>query len=289
MTYQEQITKLDKLEQIVQEGAEVIEKALGQPYKCWKTRGPFKIDKGIPADKLSHIYLSDKLKQEFPNSVIISEETLDKTISQVDTLIHRSGFIIDPLDGTGNASGSRSELKDIYGISIASFEKGTITGGIVFFPKKNLLFRSDKFYLTSSIHQQNPEMRVISGGAYTNLMTRREYYRVRERIRSFEKYLSETNSAISSKYCATYDILRTINPSDPAIAHFSPSLLYIWDVAAAVNIAEKNGMITINLETGRRLSCIQDFLSIDTTLQSPIGALTGSKETIEGFIKNKIA
>ncbi len=277
---------LNTLEEIIFEAASIIHSSLSntRSSSSWVNSDAFKKDEGILADKLSHQYIVSELTHRFPRCIIISEETADHPLHSSNTKkkLLRSdslGFIIDPLDGTGNASGKRPMLVDTYGISIASFQNGAITSGVVYFPQKNMLFRSDCKYACNTTDA------VISGGLYADIMSDSERLRIDQRAYFLKNYLSEISAKSSSKYCASYELLQTLNANDSAIIHYSPSLLYIWDIAAASYIAEKNSLLTVNLETGKKLSCVTDFLMRDDSLRSPIGAITGSISQMEDFIK----
>ncbi|MFA4983519.1 MAG: inositol monophosphatase [Candidatus Micrarchaeia archaeon] len=89
-------------------------------------------DKATSADFASESFIVGRIRREYPDSMVLSEENY----SQADTLAD-SLFVIDPIDGTHNF------IQDIplYGVSIAHFSKGKPTaGGVYFLPQSQFLY-----------------------------------------------------------------------------------------------------------------------------------------------------
>jgi len=89
-------------------------------------------DKATSADMASQKLIMSRIKREFPDSLILSEESPEAPSFDSDSL-----FVIDPIDGTHNF------IQDIplYGISIAHFSGGKPTaGGVYLIPQKKFLY-----------------------------------------------------------------------------------------------------------------------------------------------------
>jgi myo-inositol-1(or 4)-monophosphatase len=85
-------------------------------------------------DKMAEKVIVDELKKSFPKDGILGEEG-GETIGESDCV-----WIIDPLDGTTNYLHGFPQ----YAISIAMFEGGVPTHGVVYDPFKNELFYASK-------------------------------------------------------------------------------------------------------------------------------------------------
>ena len=84
-------------------------------------------------DLIIEKYIINKMKEKFPEITIISEEfNYDKEKSE-------KYFTIDPIDGTINfVSGL-----DIWGTQVAYVEYGKAVASVLYFPKLNLLIKSE--------------------------------------------------------------------------------------------------------------------------------------------------
>lgn len=75
------------------------------------------------------------LKESFPETCILSEETFSSQSTIADKL-----WIIDPLDGTNNFAHSIPQ----FSVSIAYAEKGEVLAGVVYDPSRDELFTAEK-------------------------------------------------------------------------------------------------------------------------------------------------
>lgn len=231
-----------------------------------------KIDEGIPADKFSHKELYKLLYK--PGITIISEEANNGDLDL------SCGYIIDPLDGTGNASGKRPNLKNFYSISIAYFEDGKIKAGVVHFPSLGVTV-TDKYRINLE-HKDSLENLAVAADTYKDLMTDYEKNRTRNRIDAYESLENRYQWKKNPMFCATGESLRTIGLFNKADIHFSPSLIYAWDFAASSLIMAKNKITTINLETMKELDIINDF---QPGFRDAIGTISGPRNLVDKIIK----
>ncbi len=89
-------------------------------------------DKATSADLAAESFIVKKIRREFPDSLILSEESY----AQHD-LSHGSLFVIDPIDGTHNFI----QGIPLWGVSVAHYSDGKPTaGGIYLVPQKELYY-----------------------------------------------------------------------------------------------------------------------------------------------------
>jgi len=89
-------------------------------------------DMATSADLAAEKFVVDKIVREFPDSVVLSEESYLKA-----DLEHDSLFVIDPIDGTHNFI----QGIPLWGVSVAHYSGGKPTaGGCYFVPQKELFY-----------------------------------------------------------------------------------------------------------------------------------------------------
>ena len=89
-------------------------------------------DRATSADMASEALIVGRIRKEYPDALVLSEESYEESNLEADSL-----FVIDPIDGTHNF------MQDIpfWGISIAHFSGGLPTaGGIYLVPQKEFLY-----------------------------------------------------------------------------------------------------------------------------------------------------
>lgn len=260
-------------------GNEIVLPALGEST-VWTNNDNFKQDEGIEADILANDFITNTLRKQYGSSSIISEETGKDMKSDY-------GFIVDPLDGTGNASGKRPHLANIFGVSIAYFEGDQIKAGVVYFPRLDILVKDNDF-LSARFESNGLLYRAVAGNNYANLLSESERERVKSRIIAFDDVVKMYNIENNPKFCATYEHLRLLNPKDSAIMHWSPSILYAWDIAATQLMNTNNGNVVLNLETEKPLDIMNDFgiYEQNDKFKIPIGAVTGPEHIVDGMLHN---
>ncbi|MFA6489799.1 MAG: inositol monophosphatase [Candidatus Micrarchaeia archaeon] len=89
-------------------------------------------DRATSADMASEKLIVDRIRKEYPDALVLSEESYEEKHLEADSL-----FVIDPIDGTHNF------MQDIpfWGVSIAHFSGGKPTaGGIYFASQKEFLY-----------------------------------------------------------------------------------------------------------------------------------------------------
>ena len=261
--------------------ANLVINELKKNFNIRENNDDIKKDEGIPADKIAAKYIVSQLRKKYKTATLFGEE---------DILDIRSdyGFIIDPLDGTGNASGKRPHLKDIYGISIAYFEGNEVKNGIVFFPKRDILFPISHA-LKKAKKVKNLKTIIVSGGNYEHLLSENEKKRVKNRIDFFNKMKEKFKWKNTPRYCATYESLGPasgIYKVHQSHIHWSPTILYAWDIAATALLNKCQGNVMINLETMKEVNIIEDFGIFENIekAKKPIGAITGHPKTIEKIL-----
>lgn len=104
------------------------------------------------ADLDSERILKEAVANNFPNHVILSEET-ESNIKDVLSIEHL--WVIDPIDGTSNFRYGRG----YFGISVGYVEYGEPIAGFIYNPLNNELFHAEKgkgsFLNGNSIHVDN--------------------------------------------------------------------------------------------------------------------------------------
>jgi myo-inositol-1(or 4)-monophosphatase len=109
--------------------AKEIQKAKGSGLTI-KSKG--RNDKATSADLASERLIVGRIKREYPDSAILSEESYKER-----DLLHDSLFVIDPIDGTHNFI----QGIPLYGISIAHFSGGRPNaGGTYLMPQKVMMY-----------------------------------------------------------------------------------------------------------------------------------------------------
>ena len=89
-------------------------------------------DMATSADLAAEKFIVGKIRREFPDSIVLSEESYLKA-----DLEHESLFVIDPIDGTHNFI---QEIP-LWGVSVAHYSGGKPTaGGCYFVPQKELFY-----------------------------------------------------------------------------------------------------------------------------------------------------
>ncbi|MCX6769508.1 MAG: inositol monophosphatase [Candidatus Micrarchaeota archaeon] len=92
-------------------------------------------DMATSADFAAEKLIVGKIRKEFPDSAVLSEESYTEA-----QLAHPSLFVIDPIDGTHNFI----QGIPIYGVSIAHFSEGRPTAGGIYMIPQKLLFYAEK-------------------------------------------------------------------------------------------------------------------------------------------------
>ena len=89
-------------------------------------------DMATSADLAAEKFVVDRILREFPDSIVLSEESYLKA-----DLAHDSLFVIDPIDGTHNFI----QGIPLWGVSVAHYSNGNPTaGGIYLVPQKEMLY-----------------------------------------------------------------------------------------------------------------------------------------------------
>ena len=89
-------------------------------------------DRATSADMASEALIVGRIRKEYPDALVLSEESYAEKHLSADSL-----FVIDPIDGTHNFM----QGLPLYGISIAHFSGGRPTaGGIYLMPQKAFLY-----------------------------------------------------------------------------------------------------------------------------------------------------
>jgi len=89
-------------------------------------------DMATSADLAAEKFIVDRISREFPDSVVLSEESYLKA-----DLTHDSLFVIDPIDGTHNFI----QGIPLWGVSMAHYSSGKPTaGGIYLVPQQETLY-----------------------------------------------------------------------------------------------------------------------------------------------------
>ena len=89
-------------------------------------------DMATSADLAAEKFIVEKAMREFPDSIVLSEESYLKA-----DLAHDSLFVIDPIDGTHNFI----QGIPLWGVSVAHYSGGKPTaGGCYFVPQKELFY-----------------------------------------------------------------------------------------------------------------------------------------------------
>ena len=280
--------------------AEFIEPYLNRIKQIGTNRDSYKIDESIDIDKISTEHAIGLLRKKYPTSSIISEEVGKDLKSDY-------GFILDIPDGSGNLTGKRPGLENKWGISIAYFEGDSILAGVVLFPKAdNALVKDTKddpikvcdaerlgkidYNVRRGLHPLDGI--IVTGGNYEEVLTDGAKAKYEDRINFFNDISEKLNWENQSYFCATYDALlltkdsqRSIDDPAPdgARLHWSPTILYSWDIAATSRILESEDLPMINLETMKKVNLINDFdiYGNNDKYQQPIGAISGHPKITE--------
>jgi myo-inositol-1(or 4)-monophosphatase len=110
-------------------GAREVEKAMGRGLAI-TVKG--RRDRATSADFASEKFIVARIRGEFPDSSVLSEESYAQADLLADSL-----FILDPIDGTHNFI----QGIPIYGVSVAHYSGGKPTaGGIYLIPQKELYY-----------------------------------------------------------------------------------------------------------------------------------------------------
>jgi len=89
-------------------------------------------DMATSADLAAEKFIVGKIRREFPDSIVLSEESFLSA-----DLEHESLFVIDPIDGTHNFI----QGIPLWGVSVAHYSGGKPTaGGIYLVPQQELLY-----------------------------------------------------------------------------------------------------------------------------------------------------
>jgi len=89
-------------------------------------------DKATSADLAAEKFIVGKIRRDFPDSLVLSEESYEQA-----DLEHGSLFVIDPIDGTHNFI----QGIPLWGVSIAHYSEGKpMAGGIYLVPQGELLY-----------------------------------------------------------------------------------------------------------------------------------------------------
>ena len=89
-------------------------------------------DRATSADFASEKYIVSRIRKEYPDALVLSEESYTEKHLEADSL-----FVIDPIDGTHNFM----QGIPFWGVSIAHFSGGKpLAGGVYFVPQKEFLY-----------------------------------------------------------------------------------------------------------------------------------------------------
>ncbi|NLG16313.1 MAG: inositol monophosphatase [Fibrobacter sp.] len=171
------------------------------------------------------------LKESFPETYILSEETFSSQSTGADKL-----WIIDPLDGTNNFAHSIPQ----FSVSIAYAEKGEVLAGVVYDPSRDELFTAEK---GAGAFLNGKPVRVSSRGSLKESMLSTGFYYERGEM------MEKTLGAIYRLFKADIQGIRRMGSAAldlcwTACGRFDGYFEYMlspWDFAAGALIIKEAG------------------------------------------------
>jgi myo-inositol-1(or 4)-monophosphatase len=185
------------------------------------------------ADDAADTFLTEHLKEKYPSTAFLTEETAPKDISSFKRI--ENLWIIDPIDGTTNFSRGNSN----FSVSIGLADKGNTKLGIVYLPYDNSIFWAQEgidgaFHNTSriSVSKVSNKKEVVIGVDWSWTIEKRKIMidylsEIYPHVRAI-KSMGSAAADLSKVACGQIDLY--VN------AGLSP-----WDIAAGSFIAKKAG------------------------------------------------
>jgi len=225
------------------------------------------IDLVTEVDRHSEEYLLEKIKENYPEHQIVSEESGDNRQYESDYC-----WIIDPLDGTTNYA----QGLPIFAISIAlAYKKETVLG-VVYLPVLDLLFegiRGNGSYvngrkLNTGCKSDLRECLLATGFPYDIAETEDNNLDYFSRIAPQARGIRRIGTA-------TYDLA---NVAAGILDGYWELNLQPWDVAAGILLVEEAGGRVIPLREKRGISLIAGNSCVADLLQREILSADTEKE-----------
>lgn len=124
------------LTQLVPEAGEILKKHFASGNFTQRSKGG--VDFTTQADEEVDVFLREHIKQQFPQTQFLTEETTPKDYFEL--IKAENLWVIDPLDGTTNFSRKRPH----FAISVALVDKGISRLGVVYLPMQNELYEASE-------------------------------------------------------------------------------------------------------------------------------------------------
>lgn len=248
------------LQNLVKKAGKILQKYFNSG--TFKQKQKAGVDFTTQADADVDKFLRDSLKEKYPMSNFLTEETAPSDYSSLSKT--ENMWVIDPLDGTINFSRKHSN----FAISVALMDKGEIKLGIVYAPIENKLYyaQSDKegaFLNDKKINVSNTSTlreTVVACDWAWDLKKRKNVIRWLDKLCGHIRQIKSMGSAAS-------DLASLGGGKIDVYIH---SGLKPWDVAAAGLIIKKAGG-TISLPDGSEWSPFNpDILASNNILYKEI-------------------
>jgi myo-inositol-1(or 4)-monophosphatase len=200
----------------------------------------------------------------------IGEENLE-------TPTARHMFVIDPLDGTGNfASGL-----DYFSVSIAYFENGMPTAGLVYWPSRDIVYYAEKGKGAWKHHAQGQAVQIkVADEALKNSL-------VLMYLSAIPKYFSKTAETIAvlapsirgiRLYGSTCLDVVHVADNENAAHLLVNSHLYLWDIAAVYVILREAGGVAYDFDGN-------EIALTTTSKQREFNAIAGHPHIVQSCLQ----
>ncbi len=184
-------------------------------------------------DMKSNGIIIDMIREEFPNDVIFSEES----IPEGNIIEEKRVWIVDPIDGTRNFANGL----EYFSISIAFYAEGNIQVGVVYAPAYNdslyhAMRNGGAFLNNTPIEMRSPkttleESIVITGLAYF------KGEELKNALNNYEKVLNKATDVVRFGSAA----LDLCQVAEGKCGAYFEAGLKAWDIAAGILILEEAG------------------------------------------------
>lgn len=214
------------------------------------------------ADIAIEKYLINEIRSKYPSDFILTEESYSQLPKQIPSKM----WIIDPLDGTTNATFGLPH----YGISLAYCQNGEITNGAIYDIPNGQLYWAEK---NIGAFKENIKLQIVDSCLKGQLVCTGFPYAY-ENYRKTSKYLDSIHKGGSRLIIVGSAVIASMYTVTNTFSIYYEYGLKIWDVAAASLIVGEAGGIIGNNKFLKTIShpdlficgkptAVKEFLKLD--------------------------
>ncbi|MFQ3550177.1 MAG: inositol monophosphatase family protein [Armatimonadota bacterium] len=236
------------IEEVAYGAGKIVREKFSEPFQ-WKE----KTDRGdivTEVDELSEKYIIDRISKEFPDDGYLAEESGNTNINS------KRIWIIDPIDGTLNYM----KRIPIFSISIAAYENGQVSAGVVYDPIHDEMFSAQRGYGTTV---NGEKITIDNVEDIENRIITVSWVQSKADRTAFVKYIDEISKETSHFRRLGSAALNMAYIADGRLNAYLQGGLNPWDISAGLVIIEEAGGIVTDFN-GNPINATDPIIDIVT-------------------------